>query len=315
MNDNKLKILIEKYLADTATKAERFIVESWLESFQLDSDDISQLEARDNSQKLAQRIIDRVNNPKTEPYHIPLWKKLGGIAAGITAFSILALFLLKPFPPKNEAISTLYSEYRTGVNEFKELRLPDSTLVYLNANSTLSVQKSFIKHNERRVKLDGEAFFEVRKDKKHPFKIQVGELQVKVLGTSFNIQGHKSINEIRVAVKSGKVQVNNGVPLIANQLLVYNKRGKTFQTLIREAIPEALWRKGISVLDRASFDELVTVMFNVYGVNLTTTSKRVINERYNFTIRSSRTLKQSLNQFCELTKKKYRKEGNTIVIY
>ena len=64
--------------------------------------------------------------------------------------------------------------------------LPDSSTVWLNANARLVYPRSFEDVN-RKVSISGEAFFQVRKDKNHPFIVDIGELQVEVLGTSFNV--------------------------------------------------------------------------------------------------------------------------------
>lgn len=324
MNEQKIKKLLHKYLSGNVTKAEAFIVESWLESFQQDQDDMAAFDTAQNHSALAEQIIaktlskaeDKVQHRNT----LSLWKKIAAIAALIAIISSVVLYFFKDsLVQKAPIISTAYYKYQTPVKEFKQLQLPDSTMVYLNANSTLEVQQDFTKQTERRVKLTGEAFFEVKKDRKHPFKIQVGELQVKVLGTSFNINANSAANKVRVAVKSGKVNVSakNVVlaSLVVNQALVFNKENKAFEVQVDTENDKALWRKGIVVLDKATFEEVGATIYNIYGIKLKSSDSEVLAERYNFTIRSSRTLEQTINQLCEMTNKKHRKEGSHIVIF
>lgn len=86
--------------------------------------------------------------------------------------------------------------------------LPDRSVVTLNKASSLRYQKSFNKKN-RKVALEGEAFFEVTANKERPFEIDINDVQVKVVGTSFNVKSKKEATE--VIVETGIVQVlSNG---------------------------------------------------------------------------------------------------------
>ncbi|MFN0253968.1 FecR family protein [Pedobacter ureilyticus] len=325
MNDQKIKNLLNKYLSGEATRAEAFIVESWLESFQQDEVEAKDFGTAEQHNLLAEQIIAKTLGQgeivPQKPHHtFTLWKKFTAIAALLAVISAIAILYFKQgLGEKKLLLAMNYDKFVTPIKEFKQLQLPDSTVVYLNANSTLEVQQDFTKQSERRVKLTGEAFFEVKKDSKHPFKIQVGELQVKVLGTSFNIKAHPTTNEIKVAVKTGKVNVSSKAAilasLVANQALVFNKDKKTFDVQADEENGKALWRDGIMVLDKASFAELSTTFYNVYGIRLKSDDSELLNESYNFTIRSSRTWQQTINQLGEMINKKYRKEGSSIVIF
>ncbi len=93
----------------------------------------------------------------------------------------------------------------TNANETKEIVLPDSTHVWLNKNSSLAYESDFVQ-NTREIKLTGEAFFEVEKDKAHPFIIHTNESYTKVLGTSFNVNANDP-EKVIVAVTTGKVEV------------------------------------------------------------------------------------------------------------
>ncbi|MBV6640605.1 MAG: FecR domain-containing protein [Cyclobacteriaceae bacterium] len=87
-------------------------------------------------------------------------------------------------------------------------KLPDGTVVKLNGNSKLLVPEQFV-GEIRRVELQGEAFFDVQPDKSKPFIISVGNMEVKVLGTSFNVKEDGILNQKIVAVKTGKVAVED----------------------------------------------------------------------------------------------------------
>ena len=86
--------------------------------------------------------------------------------------------------------------------------LPDGTLVSLNTDTKISYPKVFT-GNFREISIEGEAFFEVVPNKDKPFIIQAGNAQIKVLGTSFNVNAYPSVNSVQVVVETGQVQVLN----------------------------------------------------------------------------------------------------------
>ena len=228
------------------------------------------------------------------------------------------MFTLITTDKVNQQFPQTYENYATGVNQLKRILLPDSTIVYLNANSSLEVPRLFNERTERKVRMTGEAFFEVTKDPKRPFKIEVEELQVKVLGTSFNVKAYRQLKNITVAVVKGKVNVNKDAKvlstLIPNQELTFNRETHTYEILNIQA-NENDWRNGVIVLNKSSFKDLDIAFFNTYGIHLATKDEKLLSERYNLTIRSSRTEEQTLKQLCEILDKKYRKEDKTVIIY
>ncbi|MFR5660398.1 MAG: FecR family protein, partial [Butyricimonas faecihominis] len=86
------------------------------------------------------------------------------------------------------------------------LTLSDGTRVFLNAETKLKFPTKFRKE-ERVVVLEGEAYFEVRKDATHPFIVKANDVDVKVLGTSFNLRSYSDENSIATTLVSGKVAV------------------------------------------------------------------------------------------------------------
>lgn len=86
-----------------------------------------------------------------------------------------------------------------------EIQLPDGSTVWVNANSKLYFPNRF-PTDERFVKVEGEAFFKVQKDKKRPFKVQSGDLNIAVLGTSFNVRAYQP-KHFATTLVEGSVQL------------------------------------------------------------------------------------------------------------
>jgi ferric-dicitrate binding protein FerR (iron transport regulator) len=96
----------------------------------------------------------------------------------------------------------------TAKGETYQVRLPDGTSIWLNAASTLKYPASFDAHKNRRVELSGEAYFEVAKDKAHPFIVATDKQEVEVLGTHFNINSYADEPNTKTTLLEGSVRVS-----------------------------------------------------------------------------------------------------------
>ena len=127
-----------------------------------------------------------------------------------------------------------------------KVTLPDGTSVWLNSGSRLSYLESF-GHSNRNVSLDGEAYFEVTKNKKLPFSVLSGKVKIKVLGTKFNFKSYKEDESARVTLVEGSLNVGNiennvrNVLLIPNQQAVINKKENRITVKNVDAKSYAMW--------------------------------------------------------------------------
>ncbi len=96
----------------------------------------------------------------------------------------------------------------TARGETYQVRLPDGTLVYLNAASSLTYTASLIENGKRMVNLTGEGYFEVAKDKQHPFIVKTGRQEVEVLGTHFNISSYADDEVEKTTLLEGSVKLS-----------------------------------------------------------------------------------------------------------
>lgn len=108
-----------------------------------------------------------------------------------------------------------------------DLTLADGSRVWLNAGSSLTYPLSFIE-NERRVVITGEAYFEVASDKKKPFRVIKGNMQVEVLGTHFNVNAYDDEKNIKVTLLEGAVRLKINEE---NQMLKPGEQGQVSNTI------------------------------------------------------------------------------------
>lgn len=135
---------------------------------------------------------------------------------------------------------------KAGQGDKATVELPDGTNVILNSASQLSYLNNFGK-KVRKVQLDGEAYFKVAHDEKRTFIVQVGDLEVKVLGTSFNVSGYEDAKEVTVVLLEGEVGVyaeDTSHVLKPGDKIVYNK--VTHKITTTQVHPEDYieWTKG-----------------------------------------------------------------------
>ena len=105
-------------------------------------------------------------------------------------------------------LSNKLSDYEviTAAGQRAQTVLPDGSKVWLNASSKIVYHNS-LWSSDRQIDLSGEAYFEVRKDKEHPFVVQVGNLNIEVLGTCFNVYSYEENDFVETSLIEGSVRL------------------------------------------------------------------------------------------------------------
>ena len=154
--------------------------------------------------------------------------------------------------------------------EFK-LQLADGTRVYLNSATDLRYPVAFT-GSERRVYLKGEAYFEVAKDAEHPFIVVTDDVQVRVYGTSFNVNT-LGADGVRTVLVEGKVGIrgqdsDREYVLKPNELAFYdwNSRDMKIETVDPDLY--TLWRKGIFVFERETLENIMNILSLWYDMEV-----------------------------------------------
>lgn len=314
MQQKRFKRILKKYHEGKASDAERYFVDCWYDSFSL-PEEKNTVPPIEDADATGARILSNILTPVVS---LKWYKRPFVIAAAavLLACAVVTPVILNRLKP---AVAELTAEVmRTGEKQVKKILLPDSTLIWLNANSSLMVEAGFGEHN-RQVRLEGEAFFEVGKDAAHPFMISTGEVHVKVLGTSFNIQSYDNLSELKVEVSSGKVQVSDDhsplAVLTPGQGLTYNRGSKQFKVDSASTQRFNSWTDGNVVLEKASFEYLCQVIYNLYGTTVSSDNKQVRSFRYNLTFRAGLSEKEAISLVVNMLKKNYKKEGSHVTIF
>ncbi|MBN8684714.1 MAG: FecR domain-containing protein [Chitinophagales bacterium] len=156
---------------------------------------------------------------RIHPRRRPVVLRMALRAAAALALLLAAYWWFRPGPAAPQEIAT------TATNTLSDT-LTDGSVVTLNRNSALAVSGGF-NERERRMRLHGEAYFEVAPNPEKPFVVEVERLEIKVLGTAFNVDNLSSPDKVQINVTHGRVQLSsNGQNLVltANQAAEYDRQ-------------------------------------------------------------------------------------------
>jgi ferric-dicitrate binding protein FerR (iron transport regulator) len=199
------------------------------------------------------------------------------------------------------AMVEILAEY----GETKKVTLPDQTVVWLNAGSSLTYPAEF-QNKIRSVGLSGEAFFSVTKNKSKPFVVETKNLTVKVLGTKFNLKAYPNEHQTIATLQEGKIEVQADKQqkrqLIPNEQLVYN--GKTSTLKVIKINPNDIpnWKSGKLRFAEATLAEILVTLerhFNIsFDINK---SIDLTTEHYTIKFEKNETTKQILEVLADIT--------------
>jgi ferric-dicitrate binding protein FerR (iron transport regulator) len=155
--------------------------------------------------------------------------------------------------------------------EKKEVTLPDGSHVWLNSSSKLMVVSNF-EGNERKVTLEGEAYFEVAKNPAKPFIINAGTSVTTVLGTAFNIRARQGEKTVSVIVAEGKVgfkcielAAQTSAKLIAGDKAILNVESRQLELLKNDDPNFLAWKTGKLIFKNLPLKQVVAKLTDFYG--------------------------------------------------
>ncbi|UWX61216.1 FecR domain-containing protein [Chryseobacterium oranimense] len=188
-------------------------------------------------------------------------------------------------------------EVRTAQGEIRLVKLSDGTKVWVNEHSDFSYPEKF-SDDERKVQLNGEAFFEVAKDPEHPFIISSDGVKTKVLGTSFTIYARDK-KDTYVSVVTGKVNVQKTDTKIETNLLpgekgnIEQNKNKIIITSVRPQPP--VWKHQILDIGDKTLKEVVAELEKKYNKKIEINNGTLANEKLNGVLDLRKSLHENLN--------------------
>ncbi len=151
-----------------------------------------------------------------------------------------------------------------------KLQLPDGTTVMLNAESSITYPIAFT-GKERIVTISGEAYFEVAKNKKMPFRVHFGDQTVEVLGTHFNISAYKDQPDFKTTLLEGSVKISKGSEnqlLVPGQQAVYEPGSHQFNVKTVDIDDVLAWTNGHFLFDNTDIDNVMLQLARWYNIGV-----------------------------------------------
>lgn len=314
--------LLAKYLLGEAETAEQEAVKTWItlnpanqkyfEHFQLiwETSKQIQIPATINTDDAWKRFQQRTQ--KTSPAQAPIkvlqprrtWMKAAAIAILAIGTAALSYFLVDTSRSEPVIVSA-------GANPVRDT-LPDGSLVTLNKNSSISYEEKFT--TDRKITVKGEAFFDVTPDKTKPFVIDVNDVRITVVGTSFNV---KNVNgKTQVLVETGIVKVtrkDKTLELHPGEKLLADPGSTSFA---KDTVTDQLhqyYRSKEFVCDNTPLWKLVEVLNDAYGANIVI-GKRELKNLPLTTIFYNESLDKILSVIAETFEISVVKKGDQIIL-
>ncbi|MDU1891088.1 MAG: FecR family protein [Dysgonomonas sp.] len=254
-------------------EAKEEILSSYLNRWENTSLDLSE----DVQMRMFENIQDKIAQTEKENQTKPNTLKTYLIRIAAAA----SILLIVGFSVHYLTRQSIYSSKEFAVSVAKgqkaNLTLPDGTLVWLNSDSKIKYDNTY-NANDRRLILEGEAYFEVAKEKDKPFIVTTNNIDVQALGTKFNVRSYLEDKDITVTLVEGKLKVNNESSetiLNPDERLVYNRQDKLFvKSDIYGASNIAVWRNNELAFYGETLEDVGTVLSRIYNVDIVFTSEK-----------------------------------------
>ena len=366
MDQNRIWVLMARKLADEASPAELLELEQLLAShpqyqvaFELTQTYWHQHPDTPLTDREIEAAVDRIlHTGETEAGDAdPVWQQweqsrrrsrirrrrliLGGLmGAAIALAAGLWLYPRNNAPAGAIALAPKETQVQTRMGTRTNLLLPDGTSVWLNAGSVLTYPSTFSGPN-REVTLEGEAFFDVAKNATHPFIVHASTVNIRVLGTSFDVKAYAQDKTMETTLIKGSIEVTYRkarIVLKPNQKLVVAKEedttylnaapgrrtlkeGESQVNILKPtyeartgAIIETSWTDNKLIFQDEAFGDLATQMERWYGVTVTFDRPALRDLRFTGSFQKE-TIQQALEALQLTADFKYSINGNQITIY
>lgn len=246
--------LLAKWLNDDLSEKElaEFEASPDFEKYQKIKNYTAHLEVDDLDENTM--LSNILQQKKATPKVIPLYKKWMFRAAAIFVLALGVTFAMKSFVPQTQT---------ANFGEKTTFSLPDNSEVVLNSGSEINYKK-WNWNSNRRIELEGEAYFKVSKGKR--FEVQTNLGKVSVLGTQFNVKARK--NRFDVMCYEGRVKVNyaNTQIILTHGQSVTFENGKQFNTTIKSSKPE--WMNNQICFNKENIKSLLDEVQRQYNITI-----------------------------------------------
>ncbi len=324
--------IIVKYLSGNCTEQEFESLFAWVEESEQNKQYFSELKNSWEVSDMQTKTIDEAelqlkfndfknkisppnSNIETESKLIvpAFWKYAASIIITI-GFTALISFLVwhKPKP------EITYNQLEVPSGQQAQLTLADGTKIWLNSKSKLVYPGTF-SGDVREVRLEGEGYFQVSHNPSKPFIVKTSHVNVKVLGTSFNVSSYSDDNEVKLALETGSVALTqpgktNVTQVVPSELAVYSKANKTFTISKVETSLYTSWLNGQFKFRKMSFEEISKRLSRNFNMEFIFSKEKMRYIKYSGSFYNYESLDQILKIMQTNSPFKYKIKQNKVFI-
>lgn len=246
------------------------------------------------------------------------WRRIAMVAAVLVPFLFLSYYTFLYFESEQSRSGLQLSEIASPKGSKTQLRLADGTEVCLNSGSVIQYGEGFGTKN-RVLKLSGEAYLKVKHNEQLPFVVMAGDLEVRVLGTEFNVDAYPDEEDIKVALFKGSVSLsdkkgNKSVILKPMETGVFQHASRKI-TIVTDNTDNSLnWMYDRLIFKGETFKEIARLLERHFNVEIRIHNEELSAKRFGGDFQKGETLDQILKVMAASEKFTYKINGSIIDI-
>jgi ferric-dicitrate binding protein FerR (iron transport regulator) len=311
--------LLQKYFEGKCTQEELQVVLQWLNDDKADHELLRVMMMRrwDNLFE-----AEKEEEEKAEP--APVLRLRRSFLRYAIAASVAGVLMVGAWLFNDYRVRSLAASWRSLANTSTKMKfclLPDSTSVWLDPKSTLWWRMPLAAGEARSIRVEGQAFFDVARDKDRPFVVYSGALVTRVLGTAFNIEAYREEKNIRISLINGKVAIQQWTPaglpaevLKPGEVLNYEKETATTRKMPLKMTDLSDWTSGHLVFNEVPVQTALERLATLYHFDLRYRKDvHLENDRFSTVFTKEETPVQMIRNILFITPYTYRLIGNNEV--
>lgn len=300
MSTNELKRLAKKYFEGTASEQEKQQLHNWYDTTNDGWVEVVNTASPESEEQIKQRIYrnlqERIKQDKeaqSAKVTSISWKRVLWPAAAVAAVLLVAFLMFKPTADKIVPLTN--HTIKAPSSKVTQILLADGSKVWLNAGSVLKYPKKFDGKLREVELVEGRAFFDIKHISTQPFVVKTHNLNINVLGTSFDVRSYQREGKTKVSVVSGKVGITRpntpavpAIMLMAKEEVELGTDTKYVAKAITKEAVVNLWCKDVLVFDQEDLNNVFKAIEKKYNTKITVANNDLLKEKISITLGNQR---------------------------
>lgn len=318
--------ILARFLMGECTEDELREVNAWMDESKENTRELFRLEEvyhlgkigctsdEKEVEKAETRLFKRLEQEKAKQHKVRRiygWMRYAAMFIGVFVLGGMGYLLYQNYDQEEPLLAI------TTQDTIKELKLPDGTRVWLNKNTTLKYPRDF-SATGRKVYLEGEGYFEVKRNPDRPFIVQSEAMQVRVLGTVFNFKSDKVNMSAVATLLKGEIEVKGNheegmIVLSPGQKAELN--GVSRRLVVKQVDTGfENWHDNQFVFDKADIYTIARTLENSYGVKIILAPDIDVKKTYSGILKKSDNVESVLNQIMNAIPVEYKIVGGSVFL-